>query len=235
MKHDQPQLIDALASEYVLGTLQGPARRRFERWRAESWHIDRRVQTWEGRLIPLALGLSPLAPSPEVWQRIEEKIRISEASHPAAGRPRRPRTALHALAAVLVLCVIAAGGFVAWRMTETLSLQPVATIKGAQGSVVWSIELDVRHQRLRAVALAGAVARPGHSFELWALPGGGGAPVSLGLLPDAGQLEWTLSENQKAALAQAVNVAVSLEPAGGSPTGAPTGPVLFVAEHKNNV
>jgi anti-sigma-K factor RskA len=234
MKHDQPELIDALAAEYVLGTLQGAARRRFERWRAESWHIDRRVETWDGRLIALAMGLTPLAPAPAVWQGIEEKIRLLEASRPAVERIRRPRVALRALAAALVLCAIVGGGFVAWRMTESLSLQPVATIKGAQGPVVWSIELDVRHQRLRAVALAGAVARPGHSFELWALPGGNAAPVSLGILPDAGQLERTLSQRQWSALAQAGKVAVSLEPLGGSPTGAPTGPVLYVAEHKKN-
>jgi anti-sigma-K factor RskA len=216
MKHDQPELIDALAAEYVLGTLQGAARRRFERWRAESWHIDRRVETWDGRLIALAMGLTPLAPAPAVWQGIEEKIRLLEASRPAVERIRRPRVALRALAAALVLCAIVGGGFVAWRMTESLSLQPVATIKGAQGPVVWSIELDVRHQRLRAVALAGA------------------APVSLGILPDAGQLERTLSQRQWSALAQAGKVAVSLEPLGGSPTGAPTGPVLYVAEHKKN-
>jgi anti-sigma-K factor RskA len=59
--------------------------------------------------------------------------------------------------------------------------------------------------------------------------------VSLGLLPDAGQLERTLSDTQRSALASAAQVAVSLEPPGGSPTGAPTGPVLFVAALKKSV
>jgi anti-sigma-K factor RskA len=229
MKHDQPQLIDALASEYVLGTLRGAARRRFERWRSENWHIASRVQAWEARLMPLALGLPPLAPAPKVWRGIEERIRTAEASRPSR------RTALRALTAAMVFCVIAVGGFFAWRMNLPLPLEPVATITGAQGPGVWSIELDAHRERLRAVALAGAVARPGHSFELWALPKSGGAPVSLGLLPDAGQLERTLSASQHAALADAAQVAVSLEPPGGSPTGAPTGPVLFVAPLKKTV
>src|ERR1700722_11593091 len=207
MKHDQPELIDALAAEYVLGTLQGAARRRFERWRAESWHINRRVETWEGRLIVLAMGLTPLAPAPAVWQGIEQKIRLLEASRPATQRIRRPRVALRTLAAALVLCAVVGGGFVAWRMTERLSLQPVATIQGAEGAVLWSIELDVRHQRLRAVALAGAVARPGHSFELWAFPGVCGARGPLGILAYAGHLERTLSQRQWSALAQAGKVA----------------------------
>jgi anti-sigma-K factor RskA len=231
MRHDQPQLIDALASEYVLGTLRGAARRRFERWRLENRHIASRVQTWEGRLIPMALGLAPLTPAPEVWAGIEARIRIADASRPAAPR----RMAMRALAAGLVLCVIAAGGFFVWRQREPLPMQPLATIASTQGALVWSIELDARGERLRAVALAGAVAQPGHSFELWALPQGAGAPVSLGLLPDAGQLERTLSAAQQTALAHAAKVAVSLEPPGGSPTGGPTGPVLYVAPLKKNV
>jgi len=229
MRHDQPQLIDALASEYVLGTLRGAARRRFERWQSAEWHVATRVRAWEGRLMPLALGLAPIAPSPGVWERIEERIRSADAPPAPAGRRARARPALRALAAVLVLCAIFAGAYVAWRMTEPLHLQTVATIKGAQGPVVWSIQLDSRREHLRAVALAGAAARPGHSFELWALPPGKAAPVSLGVLPDAGELERTLTDAQRAALASAAQVAVSLAPPGGSTTGAPTGPVLFVA------
>jgi anti-sigma-K factor RskA len=231
MKHDQPELIDALASEYVLGTLRGAARRRFERWQSAEWHVASRVRAWEGRLIPLALGLPPLAPSQGVWERIEERIGATDSPR-AAPRRGASRPALRALAAVLVLCAIFAGGYVAWRMTEPLRLQTVATIEGSQGALVWSIELDARRERMRAVALAGATARPGHSFELWALAPGKGAPVSLGVLPDAGQLERTLNAAQRIALGNAAQVAVTLEPPGGSPSGAPTGPVLFVAALK---
>jgi len=52
--------------------------------------------------------------------------------------------------------------------------------------------------------------------------------VSLGLLPGAGRADRTLSEPQRAALLAADKVAVSVEPAGGSPTGAPTGPIVIV-------
>jgi anti-sigma-K factor RskA len=232
MKHDQPQLIDALASEYVLGTLRGAARRRFERWQRNEWHIASRVRTWEARLIPLVLSLPPVAPSPQLWQRIEARIAVADASRVDTTPRRAARPGLRALAAVLVLCAIFAGGYVAWRMTGSLRLQTVATIQGAQGPLVWSIQLDSRGERLRAVALPGAAARPGHSFELWALPPGKGAPVSLGVLPDAGQLERTLTRAQRTALASATQVAVTLEPTGGSPTGGPTGPVLFVAALK---
>jgi anti-sigma-K factor RskA len=228
MKHDQPQLIDALASEYVLGTLRGAARGRFERWMAAEWHVASRVRAWEVRLMPLALRLPPLEPSAAVWPKIEARI--------AAEAPRmaRRRPALRALAAALALCALFVGVYVVWQLTQPPSLQPIATIENKQGPALWSIELDATQQRLRAVALAGAVPRPGHSFELWALPSNKGAPVSLGVLPEAGQLEHKLSDAQRAALSGAAQLAVSLEPPGGSPTGAPTGPVLYVAPLKTH-
>ena len=67
------------------------------------------------------------------------------------------------------------------------------------------------------------------SRELWALPDGA-APVSLGLMPASGSARLALDDRQRAALAAATKVAVSDEPAGGSPTGAPTGDVLYVAD-----
>ncbi len=61
-----------------------------------------------------------------------------------------------------------------------------------------------------------------HSLELWAVPPSG-APRSLGLISAAGA---TVLKNA-AAVSGASALAVSLEPSGGSPTGAPTGPILY--------
>ena len=82
------------------------------------------------------------------------------------------------------------------------------------------------HVRVRVVQ-AHPVMAPGTAWEMWMLPGGQAAPVSMGLITtDADQ-----TMKLKPALAQrmegAWGVAMSVEPAGGSPTGAPTGPVLF--------
>jgi anti-sigma-K factor RskA len=53
--------------------------------------------------------------------------------------------------------------------------------------------------------------------------------VSLGLLPDMGSAQLALSAIQLTVLGNTPTLAVSLEPAGGSPTGLPTGPVLYTA------
>jgi anti-sigma-K factor RskA len=48
-------------------------------------------------------------------------------------------------------------------------------------------------------------------------------------MPRQGKLERRLTPAQRALLAAARQVAVSVEPAGGSPTGQPTGPVIIIA------
>jgi anti-sigma-K factor RskA len=218
MKPRNPETVDALAAEYVLGTLRGAARRRFERWRASEWHIARRVAAWEDRLMPLLYSLPPVTPSPQVWAAIERRIRPE----------RRP---LRALAAAVALVAVLAGGFLVWRASVAPQFEVIAAIAPADAPAVWNIELDRDLTRLRAVTVGTPPEHAGRSLELWALPAEG-APVSLGLLPASGRLERALSANQAAALRVSPNVAVSLEPSGGSPTGAPTGPVLFVAERR---
>ena len=199
MKHDDPRLIDALAAEYVLGTLRGAARARFERWRAAEWHIDRRVQSWEERLAPLALSLPAVQPSPEVWSRIEQRISTDAAPQPAALK-RRP--ALRAIAAVLVLVAVLAGGFAVWRTTQAPHYQAFATISNTQGGMAWQLEMDPDSRRMRMSTMPGAPQRPDRSFELWALPDSGAAPVSLGVLPDSGRQEHALSQAQMRAVGE---------------------------------
>jgi anti-sigma-K factor RskA len=68
---------------------------------------------------------------------------------------------------------------------------------------------------------------PTTSWELWMLPGGSAAPVSLGLVSlDTVQVV-KLPPALAGKMAGAWGMAMSVEPAGGSPTGAPTGPVIF--------
>lgn len=220
MKLDDPELLDSLAAEYVTGTLRGGARRRFERYRSSQWHIAQRVKAWEDRLLPLAFGVPPVTPSPDVWRAIERRTGVGG---------RRP---WRAIAAALVLFAVLGGGVLLWRAMIQPSLAPVATIAAADAAPIWQIEVDAEYRRLRAIIVGEAPERAAdRAFELWALPEEG-APVSLGLLPVTGRVDRALSAAQARALRAAPQVAVSLEPAGGSPTGLPTGPVLFVAERQ---
>ena len=62
-------------------------------------------------------------------------------------------------------------------------------------------------------------------LQLWALPPGATAPTSLGLIPAAGQITVTPETIRPQ---PGMLIEISLEPPGGSTTGRPTGPVLFI-------
>ena len=87
-----------------------------------------------------------------------------------------------------------------------------------------SIEAHSDYLNVRPLELAAVDG--GRSLELWAIPVEG-KPVSLGLIPRDGDGRITLSQTQQQLIRIPVVLAVSLEPQGGSPTGQPTGPVLY--------
>jgi anti-sigma-K factor RskA len=221
MKPDNPEIIDRLASEYVLGTLRGPARRRFERWRASTPLVDQRCRFWEERLMRLAKELRPVQPPAHVWPAIQRRLKLT------APRPALRRMRSFALAASVVL-VVGVAGLLYWRSVQTARPTLVSTISAKSGEPVWQLEVFGTANRLVAHA-AKLPARPaGSDYELWALPRGK-APVSLGVLPAEGATTRTLTAIQKEALASSSQVAVSIEPRGGSPTGQPTGDIVFTA------
>ena len=80
--------------------------------------------------------------------------------------------------------------------------------------------------RLPPPSVAITAPAPDQSLELWAIPADG-KPISLGVIPAGSKGKVELSEAQKALIGQPIALAVSLEPKGGSPTGQPTGPVLY--------
>ncbi len=229
MRNPHHALIDRLAAEYVLGTLRGAARDRFERWLrdadpARQASMQTAVRRWEDRLVYLIRDLQPVDPSPRVWRAIEQQIGVS-----SPAKANKAGWLPWALAAGLALLSIGLWRFTTsqpagnWQFSAQLRERPEAAI-------AWQVALDRQRGRIRLQAPAPPELAADRAHELWALPGGDAAPVSLGLLPRAGVAERDLTPQQFAALTGAAKLAVSIEPAGGSPTGAPTGPVILVAE-----
>ena len=169
----------------------------------------------------LAQGLTPLQPPAHVWPAIQRRLNLT-----AAG-PGLRRIRTFALAASVVL-VMGLAGLLYWRSVQTVRATVVSTISAKSGEHVWELEVFGNLDRLDAHA-AKLPARPaGSDYELWALPKGR-APVSLGVLPAEGTTTRTLTAIQKEALASSSQVAVSIEPRGGSPSGQPTGDIVFTA------
>jgi anti-sigma-K factor RskA len=226
MKTANRELLDRLAAEYVLGTLRYRARRRFERWLL-SPQVGALVKAWEDRLAGLEPRLEPVAPPDTVWRGIEDKLELRKSR-------RRPAMRWLAIAASLAFFVMA--GILLTSRQPGIDVPPVpqlartgvSDLQADPQTIYWRVEVLGDNQELRLHVHTVHELPPGKTHELWALPEGG-SPVSLGLLPHTGDHHRALSPAQQAALAGAKQIAVSLEPEGGSPTGAPTGPVLLVA------
>ena len=222
MNPADPRWLSQLAGEYVLGTLRGRARRRVERALESDAKVRAAVEAWQTRLAPLTAGIEPVAPAPATWLAVVRRLALE----PTARRTRRrwagPPLALAAMLALAAITVTVR----VWQ--DAHAFRPAAVVAGAQGERLWQVELNAAGDRLRITVVGPVVAPSGRDLELWALPEGG-APVSLGLLPVSGHLSRPLGATQRRALSAARKVAVSVEPAGGSTTGAPTGPVIHVA------
>jgi anti-sigma-K factor RskA len=220
MRYDDPKLIDALAREYVVGTLRGRARARFARLHAGSLAIRRAVAGWEQMLAPLAAAVRPAEPPRATWSQIEAVL----------GRGRRPTFGVgvwQALAAGLAAAAIVIGSLYLTRPPESASY--VAVISDAQAGPIWLLQGYEERGELRVATIMDRPVPAGSDYELWMLPGGGANPVSLGLISGVADTLLALTPAALQVLAQTMTLAISLEPAGGSPSGQPTGPVIFTA------
>jgi anti-sigma-K factor RskA len=229
MNYNRPELLDRLAAEYVAGLLRYRARARFERLCAELPAALNARQRWEERLLPLSLALAPVVPDANRWPQIERVIAAmngGRAAPRAATRAVARRWWAVAVAAGLIGVALLVGKLTYWSEP---TWEPLAVLAPANAAPLWRLERSADGAQINIRALGPIALSAAKSYELWILPSGGGNPVSLGLMPREGKLERRLTPAQRTLLAAARQVAVSVEPLGGSPTGLPTGPVVIVA------
>jgi anti-sigma-K factor RskA len=225
MDYGRPQLADALAAQYVAGTLRGRARARFETLLPSHPALQHAVREWQSRLLPLTGVLPEQAPPPQVWRRIEQQL------WPAVA-PQRwwQRTDLwRAFSGFAMLAVVSLGVLVASpppaQAPVVVVLQSTGKDPGVDGNIVASFSGDGR--AVVARPLTPVAVKSDRALELWWAPAVG-KPTSLGLIRADGTT--VLSRGQLPGGLQGSGIdhmAVSVEPPGGSPTGQPTGPVVF--------
>jgi anti-sigma-K factor RskA len=233
MDYSRPELADLLAADYVAGTLRGPARRRFEALLPAHPHLRAAVRDWQARLIPLTVSVTPEKPPARVWQRIEARIGGASVKPVATARASwwsqlavwRSLAGVATAAALSLAVLVTSPGPAQPPVVVVLSSTGVS----ADGSVVpatfvASISGDGRAMVTKP--LTNVSVQADKALELWALLDKGAPPRSLGLISANGT---TIVKKGKV-LDGATGFAVSLEPPGGSPTGAPTGPVLWAGK-----
>jgi anti-sigma-K factor RskA len=223
---DRLARLDALAAEYALGTLPGRARRRLARVAQTDTVVAAAIRGWEQRLTPLAESAPPITPSPRVWRVIALRLGLEPVRATSGGAWWSRLAVWRALAAAGFAAVVALSVTMLSLRPEAPGAPIVVVLAGADAKPAL-IATMLRDDRVMTVkAVGGAPVPPGKALELWMLPDGA-APRSLGVLPASGIGRVTLPAVPDRALAGVPALAVSLENAGGSTTGAPQGPVLY--------
>ncbi len=229
MDYSRPELADRLAADYVAGTLRGAARRRFEALLPAHPSLRQAVRDWQNLLMPLTLGIAPQTPPPQVWQRIESRIGGAAVHAPMAVRWWGRLTFWRGLSALTTVAALSLSVLLANPEPAQPPIVVVlsSTAPAAEGPVAASFVASISGDGRAVVTkpLLNVSLEANRALELWALPASG-APRSLGLISASGA---SVVQKNKVQAGTAA-LAVSLEPAGGSPTGAPTGPVLFVGK-----
>lgn len=223
MDYSNPQLAERLAAEYVLGTLRGGARRRMEQLLPAHPALAAAVRTWEVRVSALATPVPPVPPSAAVWKQLQ--VRLFN-----GGRAPLPWWArLNIWRSISGLAVGTAAAAVFMAVQAPAPGAPVLVLmSGTEAGTPLVRTGFVASVNATGTALVvkplGDVALQGDRvLELWAVKGAGG-PRSLGLVSANAATTLLKPEILKGTSA----LALSLEPKGGSPTGAPTGPIVSV-------
>jgi len=226
--YKSPQLRDKLAAEYVIGTLRGRARARFDSLLRYDHDLRRIVAAWEARLTPLAAAAGDVAPPARVWQAISRRIAGS-----ARGGGSWASLALwRGLAVSSTAFVLILAAFIGMTPRPEPPMAMVAVMNDEKGQpamvVSWPPMKAMRDPHIRIkVVQEHPVMAPGTAWEMWMLPGGKAAPVSMGLIGIDRDQVMKVDRALAGRMGEAWGIAMSVEPAGGSPTGAPTGPVVF--------
>ncbi len=110
----------------------------------------------------------------------------------------------------------------------------VAALQQEPTAPAFLLTLDTRH-RMLIVRNISATPVTGRSYELWLIANRFSRPQPFGVVGDGKFTQRALPASYDAATLGAASYAVSLEPAGGSPSGVPTGPILFTGKAVESV
>jgi anti-sigma-K factor RskA len=217
----------SLAGEYALGLLEGEARAEAERRLSSDEAFAREVRGWQMRLSEFDDVTAPGTAGEDLWRRIEAGIAGPAAR--AAGPSLWARLwnnlsvlRASAVSASFAALVLAVGlGFAIQAARQQPAMVAVLLDGNRPGAVVHAFA----DGRVVLLPLTAIDVPPGRALEVWTLPSRERGPVSVGLMHRAQTLQLQLKDLPKPGPDQLFEI--TLEPATGSPTGRPTGPVLF--------
>jgi anti-sigma-K factor RskA len=235
-----PERLDALARAYALGTLAGPARRRFERVVRLEPAAAAAVNQWLQRLSVLELGAMPKQPPESTWRSLEQRLFPVTARHAAASAAPPSKGAPGWLSALLsgrtlggalagaLLCVVLLRnqpGLIGMEpFVDTLPASYVGLLLDNAGKPTMLASSRRQGLQLTMKMLQPLSIPAGHVAQLWALPKDGGAAFPVGTVPDKRSAQITLADTSEKLFFTVPQLGVSIEKAaakaGDKPSGA---------------
>ena len=218
--------LQQLAGEYVLGTLPLAARLQVERRMQDEPQLRAEVDAWERRLLPLTALAEPVEPSPKLWPRIAGNLRPQAVTD--AGGWRRWWDDLRlwrALAGVALAVTLVLGNMVLLRPEVAQPAYMVVLVSPQQRNAGYVVQASLNNQ-LTLTPLEGTPVPSQKSLQFWTKGNGWTRPASLGLVTPNQSLKVALGKLPQVQPGQLFEI--TLEPEAGSPTGKPTGPILYI-------
>ena len=216
-----------LVAEYVLGLLSAAEHETIARRIASEPVLKAEQRLWQLRLASLDREFAEVTAPAAVLARIEARLFGSTAAGGLAGW-WNSLTLWRGLTAGALAVAVAAVGFSLMQPrvdVNAVATQLVAALQAQEGSGVEFVAFyDTSTQTVRLLGLQGQ-AVPDKDYELWYIATGE-APVSMGVVPVDQRSVMPLDAAGQQKFSEGTMLAVTLEQKGGSPTGAPQGPIV---------
>lgn len=235
-----PEEIDRLAAEYVLGLLEAVDASRAEAMLTSDREFAIAVASWHEHFSALDETAPETPVSGELWGRIGESLESSPKAPSPTAAPvviPDPLVAFGALwrslafwravglASAASTLLLAIGlGWTATRTAQTPVLVAVLLTEGG-GAHPAAVVNTFADGRAELVPLESIAVPVGRVLQIWTLWDRAVGPRSIGLLDQARSARLSVENLPKAGPNQLFEI--TLEPSGGSPTGRPTGPILM--------
>lgn len=228
----------ALAGEYVLGTLSRAEHQAVEAQLEGNAGLRDAVHAWQQRFLPLVSLVEPVQPADHLWRRIEHSLdQLPAASRVSAARARpKPLPWWRDFESLALWRGLTAGGFaLATLLAAVLVLKVAAPLPDTRYMVVlvapqdrspgWVMQTS-SDRKIELIPLGAMEIPADKALELWTKADEWNAPISLGLIKPGQRVQVPLDRIPGVQPNQLFEL--TLEPPTGSPTGRPTGPIHFI-------
>ena len=225
MKYDDQTLLNLLAAEYVLGTLHGHARDRFNRLMRTSPRARYATSLWQRHIKNLENAIESNPPDQQVWDKITK--RIDPIFLPTQKKAKDPNYGIFKAWGAIATAVCIVLVLITWQPQESFSdkITHSVTFYDSSNKPLWN--LDISDHSILLKAASDRIIETNYDYQLWIRLKGYPNAIPIALLPKTDSKEIArnaLFKPQNIAL-----LAISREPTGGSQSGSPS-EIIYTAE-----